>query len=173
MAGRIDIAEGTAAPFALYAEGGAPPPGAAKPGCASATAFADAATRGVHAPDQLARLYFSDANVEALQVGLRNLVYARSSGRHVIGRQSDAELRTIMRSIYLQNASHRGFEVLEEVRALNGRVLDYAVPRVLAELEAYTQYRRDVSAAPSLLTPAASTNVKGERSLEMMRASPF
>lgn len=74
-----------------------------------------------------------------------------------------------MRAIYLQNATHRGFELVDEVRELNGMVLDYAVPRILAELEAYIQYRADVSASPSFLPSAQNTNVKGSRSLEMMR----
>lgn len=154
--GRIDISSGYVAPFVLYAEGTDGP-------CDAASE----ATRGVHAPGALAQLFFSGTNVEALQLGLRNMVYARSSGRHVIGRQSEAELRIIMRAVYLQHASHRGFEVVDEVRELNGRVLDYAVPRVLSELEAHTQYLRDVSAPPAFMPPAMATSVKGERTLEM------
>jgi hypothetical protein len=68
----------------------------------------------------LAQLLFSDANVEAVQQAIRYGVF-RASGAAavVVGRQSDTELLTIMRSVYQQFGRNQPTRVVHQVRELN------------------------------------------------------
>lgn len=90
-------------------------------------------------------IFFSEENIEALQGGLRWKVYQESGGKIVIGNQSRDELSIIMRSIFLEHSRNLPYVLLEQVRELNKRVLDFSVPRVLAEALAYKKYRVDIA----------------------------
>ena len=131
------------------------------------TTFAREATRGVHEADALSNTFFSHDNINALQHGLRFRVYKESGGKHTIDNQSEDELKIVMRGIYLEHANHRPFMIVDEVRRLNARVLDFCVPRVLREIDMYVKYLHDSSSAPTYMSHAQNTSVKGSKSMEM------
>lgn len=116
-------------------------------------------------PNSLADLFLSQANVDALQQGIRYRVWVETEGRSIIGRQSDVELGLVMRSLLLDDGHN--VEVgdtgmlMSEVRALNASVLDFCVPRIVAELGIYMRYRKDISSLPVPLERAqlATTRV--------------
>ena len=119
-------------------------------------------------------VFMSDMNMDALQDAIRYRVHVESGGEITIGRQADAELGLVMRSILLQHGRNDDTEgtVLPQVRELNGRVLDFCVPRVLREANGYLQYRQDASRlyVPISYGQAVSHKAVGTRSLE---AKPF
>jgi hypothetical protein len=96
----------------------------------------------------VADIFFSEENIEALQGGLRWMVYQESGGKIMIGNQSRDELSIIMRSIFLEHSRNLPYTLLEQVRELNKRVLDFCVPRVVAEAFAYQKYLVDISSQP-------------------------
>ena len=112
----------------------------------------------------LSDLYFSALNIDAVQEGLRYLVYKQTSS--VIGRQSDQELKLIMRGIFLQYAKHEQYDVVGQVKELNQRVLEFAVPRVVTNLRQHQKYIVDASTMPVPLDRAPIATMKGSRSLE-------
>ena len=67
------------------------------------SAYTDAMTGNWHSTT-LSSTFFSQENVSALQYGIRSGVYEKSNGKYQIGNQSCDELKTIMRSIFLQHA---------------------------------------------------------------------
>jgi hypothetical protein len=73
--------------------------------------------------DPVAAAFTSAENLELLNAQIQEGVYHASEGNVRIGRQSQEELKTIMRSIYLTEARHLQFEVAEQVRELNRSVL--------------------------------------------------
>jgi hypothetical protein len=73
-----------------------------------------------------------------------------------------------MRSIFLQFAENKPDGVLCQVKELNSRVLDYAVPRILAEVKMYLTYRKDVTTLPQPLERSLNTSVKGSITLELV-----
>lgn len=125
------------------------------------------ALKGNVAGDDLSRVYFSQQNVAALQQGMRYLVWKGSCEKHVIGNQSEDELRIVMRSIFLQNAKHQNFNILEQVRELNSKVLDFCVPRILGEIKMYAAYRDKVSTLPVPLDMGKNESIKGTKVLEL------
>lgn len=131
------------------------------------SSFASEALIGQKQRNNLSDIYFSAANVNALHEGIRYRIYVETNGEHVIGRQSDTELKIVMRSIYLQHAKHDSRPVLVQVRELNQRVLDWVVPDVLSNLQQYVVYKKDASTLPVPLDRAQLSTMKGTKTLEM------
>jgi hypothetical protein len=117
--------------------------------------------------DAVSQLFFSQKNINALQQGIRYMVFKKTCGRFTIDNQSENELKQIMRAMYLEHCRHLPFEVVEQVRTLNAYVIDYAVPRITGELELYMTYRKDISSLPVPLERAQNTSVAGTKTLEM------
>jgi hypothetical protein len=105
---------------------------------------------GILESNLLAQVYFSAANIQIVQNGLRAGVYKKSENRFVIGPQNIDTLKIIMRSIYLQYAEHRPDDITGQVERLNQLVLDYAIPTVYNEAVGYIKYCQDQS---SLVVP--------------------
>ncbi len=148
-------------------QGGAPEAAETEP--QEAAAALDSLGRGLK-PTEVAHLFFSPANVEALQHGIRYGVYRRSgASRLVVGRQSDRELGLVMRSVYLQHARNKAEDLLAQVRELNARALDYCVPVVYREALMYMTYLQDASTLPEPLPRAELATMKGDRTLEVTR----
>ena len=138
-----------------------------------------------HTP--VSALFFSKKNIDALQQGISNQVYNKSQGKYNIGKQSEIELKIIMRSFYfesLQNGSSFIMKeiqkqnnltnvlqpncdiVLMQVRELNKKVLDWSVGEILTNLQQFDKYKRDVSMLPDPIDRPTLMSSAGNRSLE-------
>jgi len=116
-------------------------------------------------------LFFSQVNIDALQSGMKNLVSNKTNGKHMIGNQSENELMIIMRGIYLEYGQNLLTNVVEQVRDLNKKVLDFSVPRILVDLEQYDKYIQDAS---QLHVPMErSTNVSNKGNKVLFRKELF
>ncbi len=133
------------------------------------TVFSQTALHGIQLDTCLARLFFSALNIDALQQGIRYMVWKKSCKKHVIGRQSEDELKIVMRSIYLQHSVNKDQEVVKQVRDLNTIVIATCVTRILSELAQYLGYVRDASQLPTYMDRGMSTSVKGDKTLEQYR----
>ena len=128
--------------------------------------FKKEATVGQLSNTALSDLFFSSENVEALQQGIRYRIYVETNGQFVIGRQSDQELKIIMRSIYYQYARNDGSDCVAQSRELNAKVLDWAVPDVLSNIMQYQTYKKDASTLPTPLDHPPLMSIKGTKQLE-------
>lgn len=128
--------------------------------------FHNEALKGIHLNNRLANVFFSQDNIDALQEAIRYQVNIRTCGKHVIDRQSDAELKVIMRAIYLQEAMHKQYDVMNEVRGLNTMVINYAVPRIIQEINMYMHYKQDINRVPVPLARGEFISSKGSKQLE-------
>jgi hypothetical protein len=100
---------------------------------------------GTFESNVLAQVYFSAANIQIVQNGLRAGVHKMSGDKFVIAPQNVDTLKIIMRSIYLQHAEHSPDNITGQVELLNKLVLDYAVPTVYNETMGYLKYCQDQS----------------------------
>jgi hypothetical protein len=131
------------------------------------TSFANEAILGQFEQNQLSSIFFSAKNIDALQDGIRYRIYVETDAKHIIGRQSDTELKIVMRSVYFQHAKHDNRPLIEQVRSLNKHVLDWVVPEVLSNLRQYVVYRQDASTLPTPLDRAQLSTMKGTKVLEL------
>ena len=130
------------------------------------TTFCNEALNGNWEKTTLSQIFFSVDNIEALQQGIRGIVYQKSGT--VIGRQSDQELKIIMKAIYLQNAKHDPTRSeLEQVRELNSLVLNYSVNQILTNLVQFKQFQKDISTLPVPMEHSKMVTNKGTKTLEI------
>jgi hypothetical protein len=161
FSGRVDLVPGSAAAdYPLFSQPG---------GSRRLSGVALGSLRQMDTRESpLAQAFFSDANIEAVQQAVRYGVF-RASGAEaiVIGRQSDTELLTVMRSIYQQFGRNQPVAVLHQVRELNAKVLNFCVPRVLQEVLTHQRYQRDISRPRELMAHGTIAGSKGSRQLEV------
>jgi len=133
------------------------------------TNYTNEAIYGQITPTNLSNLFFSEMNIEALQQGIRYKVYVETNGKYTIGRQSDQELKLVMRSIYYQYALNLNTDCVTQVKELNAKVLDWCVKEVKSNLLQFQIYRQDVSTMPMPLDRSPLITNKGTRVLEIKR----
>ena len=134
--GRIDILGPTVEQqFAMYDK---------IPNSSACSSFRDAMT-GNWENTALSDAFFSTGNMEIVQNGLRNGVYAMSKSAYLIGPQDCDNLKMIMRSVFLQSAMNLATDIPGQIAALNKVVVDMFVPKLYNEARSYIQYKRDAS----------------------------
>jgi hypothetical protein len=134
--GRIDILGPTVEQqFAMYDK---------IPNSSACSSFRDAMT-GNWENTALSDAFFSTGNMEIVQNGLRNGVYAMSKSTYLIGPQDCDNLKMIMRSVFLQSSMNLATDIPGQIAALNKIVIEMFVPKLYNEARSYIQYKRDAS----------------------------
>jgi hypothetical protein len=111
-------------------------------------------------------MYFSHDNMKHLKKVICDTVYQRSGGKYQITpeAQSDNDLLTIMRYMYLEHAKHLPEQIKEQVSELNYQVIIDLVPRVISNAQQHLSYIRDHSQQPLVMDRAQSVSSAGTRS---------
>lgn len=130
-----------------------------------ASSFKEAGIEHSVSQNDVNSLFFSQNNVDALQHGIRYKVFNKIS--KVIDNQSERELRVIMRSTYLQYSKNLQSNIVEQVRDLNSKVLDYIVPKIIVEVKQYDTYIRDASSLPVPMDRGTNTSTTGTKFLHV------
>lgn len=115
----------------------------------------------------VSELYFSQDNMEIIQQGIINSVYNTSEGKMKIGKQSEQELKIIMRSFYFQYAKNLNFDLKEQVRELNTMVIRWSVDEIIKNVKQYLEYKKNVSTLPLPLEHSLLPSQKGTKTLEI------
>lgn len=118
-----------------------------------------------HSDTPLNKLFFSQGNTDSLQEQIQATVYQMVGGK--IDRQSDVDLKLIMRGYYLQYAQNNPQRVAEELEELNQRVVHFASNRIAVEVEAYRYYRKDIMDFPAPIANPVDVNIYGTRTGEL------
>jgi hypothetical protein len=113
-------------------------------------------------------IFFSEANLNNLQSEIANAVLMMSGPkRYMIGPQSEADLKTVMRSYYLQYSQNDPNRVSQELDSLNNRVVNWCANNIMVEIEAYKYYRKDIEDFPAPIERPVMTNIYGTRTGEL------
>ena len=123
-------------------------------------------TEGLWDDTKLSEVFFSNANIQIIQNGIRAGVFQRSNGQYTIGQQDCDSLKIIMRSVFLQNASNKPFNIKGQVEQLNNIVLNYCIQQVYSEAQGYMKYLDDAS---TLVVPLSNPMVEStyDKQLEL------
>jgi hypothetical protein len=133
--------------------------------------FGDTARRELvgtqHTETPLNTVFFSQTNVDNLQKMIHDQVYALSGNKFRIDRQSDNDLKLIMRSYYLMFSENNPRRVAQELESLNARVVGYASAKIYSEVDFHQFYLSDLeSFAPAIANPV-NVGVYGTRTGEL------
>jgi hypothetical protein len=127
--------------------------------------YIEEALKGNFSANCLNKLFFSQDNIGALQVGMRNLVSKKSNGEHLIGKQDEVQLKLIMRNIYYEYGLNLDYNIIEQTQDLNDKVLKYAVDRILIEIEQHAKYIKDASTLYVPMERSVNLSNKGNKIL--------
>ena len=132
--------------------------------------------KNIYGDTPLTFLYFSGKNVENVQKLLRLRVFKETE--YVIDDQSQNELLTIMRSVFLEHSSHPPLihqdmkkdqldilltKYTNEVDRLNRLVVELVVPKLIGQLKQYFGYLKDSSSQPIPLSQPVNESTAGKK----------
>lgn len=121
----------------------------------------------LHKATPLNEVFFSDANINKIQDDIREQVHIMSGGKYSIDRQSDEQVKIIMRSYYLMHAQNNPLQVADELLALNKMVVGYAAAKIYSEVDFHKFYLNDLQEfAPPIANPT-NVGVYGTRTGEL------
>jgi hypothetical protein len=115
----------------------------------------------------VSEIYFSQENMDLIQNGIINSVFNTTEGQFKIGKQSEQELKIIMRSIYFQNSKNLNFDLMDQVRELNTLVIRWSVDEIIKNIKQYLEYKKSVSTLPLPLEHSQLPSQKGTKILEI------
>ena len=107
---------------------------------------------GIWQDTPMSQAYFSRANQQILQNGIRYGVYLRSNQQYIVAPVDEDELMIVMRSVYLQHSANLPTNIPEQIEQLNQMVLDYCIENVYSAAQGQLGYIRDAS---TLVEPIA------------------
>jgi hypothetical protein len=111
-------------------------------------------------------MFFSHNNMKHLKQLICDTVYQRSGGKYIVSpeAQSDNDLLTIMRYMYLEHGKHLPDQIKEQVNELNYQVMIDLVPRVISNAQLHLTYIRDRSQQPLAMDRPQYVSSAGTRS---------
>lgn len=113
--------------------------------------------------EPLHNIFFSKKNIDLIQNTIIKKIWKSSDRRYVIGRQSDRELKLIMRSIFLQYGKYNKSNIRQQIIKLNNLVYRYSIPNILSNLQQFITYKRDVNYLPVPLKHPINLSIKGTK----------
>jgi len=115
----------------------------------------------------VSELFFSQDNLNILQQGIINSVFNTTDGLFFIKKQSEQELKIVMRSIYFQYSKNLNFDLKEQVKELNTLVIRWCVDEIVKNIKQHLEYKKNVSTLPLPLEHSLLPSQKGTKILEI------
>jgi hypothetical protein len=114
-------------------------------------------------PNAVSRTFFSNDNVERIQLQIINEVYKQSKRK--ISKQSYQELQIIMKSIYLQYSRNLPNNIEEQVYTLNKYVINECVSIIIPNVTQYNKYITEITGPIPINPRSINVSNKGDKSL--------
>ena len=118
---------------------------------------------------EVSKVFFSIDNIDLLQRGIRNKILNDTDGQINISRQSDDELKIIMRSMYFQYGKNSKYNIKSQILDLNTRVIEWSVPEIISNIKQSQKYIQDISTMPVPLERSTLPSKKGTRTLDVTK----
>jgi hypothetical protein len=106
-------------------------------------------------------LFFSDFNKNLLQRGVRQ-AFKNKTGIS-IDYQNPDDLYGIMRVVFINNAGDHHQRVKEQVKVMNGRVIDTALSQIQTGVSQYMSYVKDIDTISVPLDQPINTSTVGKK----------
>jgi len=106
-------------------------------------------------------LFFSEFNQNILQRGIRQ-AFKNKTGI-AIDRQNPDDLYSIMRVVFINNSGDHYSRVNEQVRMMNGRVIDTALSQIQTGVSQYMAYVKDIDTISTPLDQPINTSTVGKK----------
>ena len=124
---------------------------------------------GIQEKSLLSETYFSKENVNLLQRVIIQNIYDISKGKYKIGKQSSQELLIIMRSFYLKYSKNLDYNITEQIRVLNDKVINYSVEIILTNIKQQKEYIKQIDEPLNIFNRGEATSIKGDKTTEVTK----
>lgn len=131
--------------------------------------FKNKAINNINQATSISNLFFSEININNLQNMIRYNIYKLSG--QIIDRQSDTELKIVMRSYFLQYSKNSPDNLKEQLIDLNNHVLNYCVPKVHDEMIQFKGYINDVQNLPMPIERPKNMSSAGTKHLRSVTST--
>ena len=106
-------------------------------------------------------LFFSEFNQNILQRWIRQ-AFNNKTGI-AIDRQNPDDLYSIMRVVFINNSGDHYSRVNEQVRTMNGRVIETALSQIQTGVSQYMAYVKDIDTISTPLDQPINTSTVGKK----------
>ena len=106
-------------------------------------------------------LFFSEFNQNILQRGIRQAFKNKTD--IAIDRQNPDDLYSIMRVVFINNSGDHYSRVNEQVRTMNGRVIETALSQIQTGVSQYMAYVKDIDTISTPLDQPINTSTVGKK----------
>lgn len=107
----------------------------------------------------LENTFFSDENIALINKQLILTVFKKTNRQYKIMDQSTESLTIVMRYVFLEHARHLPYNILEQIRELNLRVVNEIIPIIITQITQRTEYLKTIAEPRNIL--ALPINVHG------------
>lgn len=117
--------------------------------------------------EALKEAFFSDKNVATVQRLIHKYVYDNT--KYNIVPQKEEHIRQIMLGIYNDHCYNLPYNFRQQVEELNKKVVEFAYPHIVKQIDALYKYRRDIEEPIGVMPLPVSTTTAGQRTLPAFR----
>lgn len=126
----------------------------------------DTALKGLQAPSELSRLFFSEENIKRIQKKIKRAVLDRTNGKYRLDTDQDVDdIIVCMRSVYIEFGKYQPEQIVRQVKRLNDKVVDETVPSIITNIKQYYGYLADITNPIKPLDRPINVNNAGRRTL--------
>ena len=101
--------------------------------------------------NDLELIYFSDENIELINKQLIISVFINSNKKYKISNQSTIALTIVMRYIFIEYSKNLSYNIREQIKELNCRVINELVPKILTEVSQRVNYLKEINTPRKIL----------------------
>lgn len=114
-------------------------------------------------------IFLSAYNIDYLQKEIKKNVYYKTNKKYNIGKQSETELKIIMRSIYFQYGKNNNVNISHQVNELNNKVIEWCVANIITNIKQHEKYKEDINTTPLYQELPQLVTKKGSKVNEMYK----
>ena len=128
--------------------------------------LAPTALKGIQSESELSKLYFSDENIRRIQRMIKQEVFRRTHGQFRLDiDQEQFDLFILMRAVYFENARFLPGEIVRQVKRLNQKVINDAIPGIITNIKQDYGYLKEINKPLTPIARPMAVNNKGRRTL--------
>jgi hypothetical protein len=117
------------------------------------------------AQGNLEHIFFSAENMELINKQLIISVFEKTKGAIKIPPQSSSDLIIVMRYVFLEYARHLPYDIMEQIRELNCRVVGEILPNIITNVNQRIDYLKQIENPRKILPLPQNVGNKNNKAL--------
>ena len=110
-------------------------------------------------------LFFSESNIEIVQKQLILSIYKNTNRKYLIPFQNYKSILTVMKFIFNDQAKHLPYDITEQIKELNLKVVQELTPMIIKNIDSKLKYLDDINSPPPVNDLPLNVNSAGNKTL--------